>query len=325
MNRESQQSKNLMRLNAYYNDTRYGNKKLMWLVGIREKVDETKALMKNIANIRKQGMKKTWLQIRCYFKPSLINDKKIVYDFNHDEEFNYIPKKQYSEREIVVYTSIFGNYDQLIEPLFKSPVCDYYAITDQEIPDTSVWKKYDTSHIEGFEQLDGYHKAKFCKMFPYKLFPEYKYSVWVDGNVQIVADLMPLVDRMENASMATFENPKHDCIYTEARFNICQNNVKSKELQEQVEQYKKEGFPVKFGMREFSIIARKHDDVELKKLMTHWWEQVNTYTMRDQISLPYVLWKNGHKIDYIKSFGVNWRWNPRFILFPHNWHIKFDK
>ena len=54
-------------------------------------------------------------------------------------------------------------------------------------------------------------------------------------------------------------------------------------------------------------------------------EQVSKYTMRDQISFPYVLWKNGHSIDYIKSLGLNWRWNPRFILYPHNWHITFDK
>ena len=43
---ESDQSKNLMKLNAYYNDTRYGNKKLMWLVEKREKVDETRALLR---------------------------------------------------------------------------------------------------------------------------------------------------------------------------------------------------------------------------------------------------------------------------------------
>lgn len=47
--------------------------------------------------------------------------------------------------------------------------------------------------------------------------------------------------------------------------------------------------------------------------------------LADQISFPYVLWKNGHSIDYIKSLGLNWRWNPRFILYPHDWHITFDK
>lgn len=57
--------------------------------------------------------------------------------------------------------------------------------------------------------------------------------------------------------MATFENPRHNCIYTEARYNICQNNARVGELENQIQIYKQDGFPVQFGMREFSIIARK--------------------------------------------------------------------
>lgn len=322
---ENVQSKNLMKLNAHYNDARYGNRKLMWLVGMREKADDTKALLKNISNIRNQGVKKTILQIKCFFNPKLINDKKIEYQFDHSYEFDYEIKNSYNKHEIAVYTSIFGNYDHLIEPLYKSEYCDYFAITDQEIPESSVWKRLDCSMIEGFSDLDDYHKSKYCKMFPHILFPDYKYSIWVDGNVQIVADMMPLIDRMGNAAMATFENPKHDCIYTEARYNICQNNARINELENQITVYKREGFPAHFGMREFSIIARKNQNAEMQNLMKQWWEQVNVYTMRDQISFPYILWKNKLTIDYVKSLGLNWRWNPRFILFPHNWHITFNK
>ena len=97
------------------------------------------------------------------------------------------------------------------------------------------------------------------------------------------------------------------------------------ELKKQVDIYKKEGFPTQFGMREFSIIVREHNNSELKTLMDDWWKQVTIYTMRDQISFPYVLWKNNKPIDYIKSLGINWRWNPRFILYPHKWHINYDK
>lgn len=323
--KENTQSRNLMKLNAHYNDARYGNRKLMWLVKMREKVDDTKALLKNISNIRNQGVKKTVFQIKCYLNPKLINDKKINYQFDHSNEFNYEVKNSYHRHEIAVYTSIFGNYDHLIEPLYKSEYCDYFAITDQQIPESSVWKRLDCSEIEGFNNLDDYHKSKYCKMFPHILFPDYKYSIWVDGNVQIVADMMPLIDRMGDAVMAAFENPKHDCIYTEARYNICQNNARINELENQILAYTCEGFPAHFGMREFSIIARKNQNAEMQNLMKQWWEQVNEYTMRDQISFPYVLWKNGLTIDYIKPLGLNWRWNPRFILYPHNWHITFNK
>jgi len=52
---------------------------------------------------------------------------------------------------------------------------------------------------------------------------------------------------------------------------------------------------------------------------------MNLFTMRDQISLPYVLWRAGLPIDYIKSLGITWRWNPRFLGTTHNWEHRFDK
>ena len=162
---ESDQSKNLMKLNAYYNDTRYGNKKLMWLVEKREKVDETRALLRNIANVGKQGIKKTAFQVKCYLNPKLINDKKIKYQFDHSDELNYKVKGDYREHEIAVYTSIFGNYDHLIEPLYESKYCDYFAITDQEVSNSSVWKKLDCSGIDGFDKLDDIIKPNFAKCF----------------------------------------------------------------------------------------------------------------------------------------------------------------
>ena len=51
--------------------------------------------------------------------------------------------KEYTGKRIVVYTSVFGNYDTIAEPLYCDPNCDYYIITDQEVPGNSIWKKYE--------------------------------------------------------------------------------------------------------------------------------------------------------------------------------------
>lgn len=324
MYKESLESISLMKLNAYYQDRRFANKKLMKLFNTKEKVLEVNQLLKNISRVKKQGMRKTSLQIRAFFNPKLIIDSKMTYNFNHSAEIDYKPSKKKINGRIAVYTSIFGNYDSLIQPLYKSEYCDYYAITDQDIPNNGIWKKIDTSKIDGFDELDNYQKSKYCKMFPHILFPEYEYSIWVDGNVQIVADVVPLVDRLEEERfMGTFGNPLHNCIYTEALYNIYQGYAKTSELEKQIEEYKKEGFPKNYGMREFSIIVRKHNESQCVKLMDKWWNQVNTYTMRDQISLPYILWKEGKTIDTIQLLGQNWRWNPRFMWYPHNWHINY--
>lgn len=324
MYKESMESISLMKLNAYYQDRRFGNKNLMKLFDIKESIKGFGVLAKNVSRVHKQGIEQTVLQVKAYFKPSLIEDHRLKYDFDHSAEIEYAPRGKEIHGKIAVYTSVYGNYDAIVQPLYKSQYCDYFAITDQEIPDNGVWKKYDTSNIPGFEKMDAYHKSKYCKMFPHVLFPDYEYSIWVDGNVQIVADLLPLVDRLEkNHFMGTFQNPLHDCVYTEAKYNLVQNYAKTSELMKQVDIYKKEGFPKNFGMREFSVIVRKHNDVECIDLMDQWWEQVNKYTMRDQISFPYVLWRAGKTIETIQLLGENWRWNPRFMWCPHNWHINY--
>lgn len=323
--KESDQSRNLMILNAYYKDCQnsigsFEKKKHV----LKEKLGLLKRLLKDIINIRKVGAKKVGLKIHAFFNPKLIKDYELEYSYDHSSEINYVSYNEKPCGRIAVYTSIFGGYDSVLEPLYVSDLCDYYIITDQEVPENSVWKKISLDYIAGFNEMDNYHKAKYCKLMPHVLFKEYEQSIWVDGNVQIVADVVPLVDRLrEDHMMGTFQNPVHNCIYTEAKFLIYLDAVDYNQITNQLEVYRDEGFPKNFGMREFSIIVRKHMHDDCIILMEQWWRQVNTHTMRDQISFPYVLWKSGKSIDYIQLLGANWRHNPRFNYFTHNWRVKF--
>ena len=314
---EDSHSLDLMKLNVFYKDARQSNKMAVKLTSLRERIGEFKSVFSGFFRHPLDG----FVRLHYFCHPKLVNDKKLQYSFDHSDDFDLMIDNYPPKHSIAVYTSIFGGYDSLADPIYVSDYCDYYAITDQEIPPGSVWKKVDTSGIPCFDTMDNYHKSKYCKMFPHILFPDYQYSIWIDGNVQIVADVMPLIKKMGSQLMATFENPKHDCIYTEAKYNIYHNNVNPKKMKQQMAEYKNEGFPRQFGMREFSVIVRLHHDKDIIRLMEQWWEQVNHYTMRDQISFPYILWKNDYSIDFIHSLGSNWRWSPRFIVKPHHYHI----
>ena len=323
---EDEQSKNLMRLNALHKDRENSEKRIMKLKVLYEKFREILFVINSLIHVRKVGVRKVGIMVKALFFPRLQKDYELEYSFDHTYEIDYKATGKKINGKIVVYTSIFGGYDTILEPYYVSDMCDYFIITDQKIPEGSIWKKITVENIEGFEEMDDYHKSKFCKMMPHILFPEYDYSIWVDGNVQIVADLVPLVDRMEDkTAMATFKNPLHNCIYTEKNFLICKNAANYEQLEAQINLYRGKGFPKQFGMREFSIIVRKHSDELCQKLMKQWWGHVNRYTMRDQISFPYILWENGMHIDYIQLLGDNWRNNPRFISMQHQWRHTFLK
>ena len=221
----------------------------------------------------------------------------------------------------VVYTAVFGGYDEIVDPMFVNPNLEYYAFTDSELPENGIWKKVDLSKFPQLEGLDSYHKAKYIKMFPYEFFPDADFSIWIDGNVNLIADTYPVAIMSQGAAMATYSNPLHDCIYTEGRYMVYQGRVSAEKVKEQLDTYSKNGFPEHFGMREFSIIYRDHKNEECYNMMKEWWRHVNTFTMRDQLSFSYILWKNGKTIDYIRNLGENWRMNPRFRQKEHHYQV----
>ena len=238
------------------------------------------------------------------------------YISNHEEEV--CPPIKWKKKKIAVYTAIIGKYDRLTEPKFVSPFCDYYIFCDAEIPETSIWKKRDLPTDEKYLNLNNYQRAKYFKIFPHIFFPDYDYSIWVDGNITIVGDLAPFVERMGDKVMAEFQHPNNDCIYDEAFSIVSQGKAQGSEVRKQIRQYKKENFPAHYGLFENSFIVRAHNDENCICLMDMWWDQMQKFTWRDQLSLSYVLWKSGLGIDFEKSLGPCWRWNPRLCQNDHN-------
>jgi len=55
-----------------------------------------------------------------------------------------------------------------------------------------------------------------------------------------------------------------------------------------------------------------------KKLMEEWWKEFLTYSKRDQISMPYVLYKNRISISEVGTLGNNVYENPSFRIVTHN-------
>ena len=198
-----------------------------------------------------------------------------------------------------------------------NPLCDYFVFTDRDVPEKSVWKKIPTSIIPDYETMDAYHLSKYVKILPHKFFAEYSYSVWVDGTTCLVADLIPLVDRLKDRFIGVFNNPVHDCIYTEGNFLIYYNRVNELEIKKQLNDYRAKGYPMHAGMFECTVIIRRHNEDKCVQMMESWWKHINTYTMRDQISFPVVAWEMGLLNDGITLLGEDRNHNPRFIFEKH--------
>lgn len=269
-----------------------------------------------ITTFRDTGIKRTIFKIYCRIYPQKIFDKceKFINDRN---EIDYKYTTNIEGKKIVIYTAIFGGYDEIQEPLYVNPLMDYYIFTDREVPKNSIWKKINIEKYLDISDMDSYHISKYIKLFPNIFFESYDFSIWVDGTTKIWADLYAYIDRLNGNVIGMFDNPVHDCIYTEANFLIYYNRVPYELIRRQIADYRKEGYPEHNGMYECTIIVREHNDLKCRKLMLEWWQQINRYSMRDQISFPYVLWKNGISRSEVTVLGENRNYNPRISFAKH--------
>ena len=220
-------------------------------------------------------------------------------------------------RKTVIYTCITGNYDFLQEPLYTNENIEYIIVTDGEIQSTSLWKKKSIDSIIGISHLSDAAKNRYVKMHPHVLFPEFEVSVYVDGNIQVVADLIPMQIFLRQSPIALHRHSGRGCIYEESLAVLALGKGNEVLITEQMNQYKKQGFPKNFGLFENNVILRRHNNEICIEIMETWWSELLKYECRDQLSFTYVLWKLGLGADFVSNLGNNMKNNVRFKYFSH--------
>jgi hypothetical protein len=218
--------------------------------------------------------------------------------------------------QLIVYTTIFGNYDELIDPKEKYPGCDFICFTDQKSLKSDIWQ---IQIIENCNLPSNLMNRKY-KMLPHLFLTEYEWSMYVDANIAIIGN--PLDLALKYLTRYNMVIPKHfarDCVYDEAKECVIVGKAKYKEVVKQMNKYRSEGFPKNFGLSENNIILRKHNDTKIIKLMCEWWNEINIYTNRDQLSLAYVLWKNNEQFHFMEENARN----SKAAYFEYNNHKSY--
>lgn len=88
--------------------------------------------------------------------------------------------------------------------------------------------------------------------------------------------------------------------------------------------YIEEGFPEHYGLTENSIIYRNHNSDKIISIMDEWWQFIENYSKRDQLSLFYILWKNNINMQYLTDVAIKLD-TKNFDFFRHrNGIIKIE-
>lgn len=256
--------------------------------------------------------------IRYLLSGYIFEVKNVRKQMNKMNEFS--PSDKQYEKKVVVYTTCYGNYDSIKNPIYINANYDYYIFTDQDLPSGTVWEKYDLPS-ENLKSLTNVEKSRLCKLMPHIFFKEYDYSIYIDSNILITCNIDEIINTMieENKCIALHQHQVRDCVYREAKAIYASGKAKWKDLKQQINCYANDGFPKNFGLFENNIIFRKHNEKQCIKVMEKWWAEFNRFaTKRDQLSFMYSLWINGFTSNFVMSLGNNSRRNPYFIVGGHN-------
>lgn len=192
-----------------------------------------------------------------------------------------------NDETLVVYTCITGGYDEL-QRVERERGVSYVCFTDHAPADALGWEIRSLPR----QFSSGLLANRWTKMHPHLLFPEHGCSVYVDGNVVPKCGIGQLAKRaLRDHVFAMYSHPFRDCVYDEAMECARIGHDWLWAFVRQLRSYRNEGLPPNRGLYECNILFRRHHAANVVVLMEAWWQELLRGVHRDQISLPYLLWK----------------------------------
>ena len=259
-------------------------------------------------------------KIKDYFKhiKATAVENNAIDNFSEDIWRSYL---HYGNKDIkvVVYSCITGGYDCVKEPLLNLPNIHYVMYTDRRDYRKSE-TKWEYKMIPSDLTLDNNNINRYIKMHPFELFQStYDYSIYIDGNVQPISDLSVFSEMIDKRwGIAIHKHRYRNCIYDEALVCEWKGKGNTANMRNQIGRYKKEGFPVHYGLGECTVIATDLHNEIAEKIFDMWWnEYLISSSKRDQLSLPYVLWKLGISTSEICTLGSNLYRNKKIRVYGH--------
>lgn len=204
------------------------------------------------------------------------------------------------KKKLVVYSTLFGDYDSLIEPVEQYEGCSFVCFTDQKHLQSKIWE----IRVVEVKGMSNTMMSRKYKWLPHKYLNDYEISLYIDCNIILLDNPCKLVSKYLNSdkNIAIPRHPLRNCIYAEAEACIERNKSSIKDTLDQILFYKKEAFPSKYGLSENNIIFRKHLNKRIIHIMEENWNEINKWkTRRDQLSLFYILWKNNYNIELMEE------------------------
>ncbi|XP_044508894.1 probable hexosyltransferase MUCI70 isoform X1 [Mangifera indica] len=166
--------------------------------------------------------------------------------------------------------------------------------------------------------------GKVPKILTHRLFPQAQYSIWIDGKMELIVDPLLILERYLWRNKNTFaiaQHKHHRSIYEEADANKRRKRYARPLINLHMKIYRYEGmetWSIKKNtvsdVPEGAVIIREHTAMS-NLFSCLWFNEVNLFTPRDQLSFGYVVYRLGGLFKFYMF--PNCEYNSLFVLHPH--------
>ena len=221
--------------------------------------------------------------------------------------------------EYVAYTAIFGDSpDQLYEvPRYEDqPVdcrCRYICFTDRPQRVGTGWEL----RAPVWKGKTGRETARYHKLLSHKVLPDATYTVWMDASLTPKFNMASFArEVLKEQALVVWKHPQRVCIYQEAIACIRGGKDDVNVIRAQAARYLAQGYPYFHGLIESGVVARRNQLQAVREFNEAWWHELQTGSVRDQLSFNYVAWKQ--KFAYgLLPIGLNTGNSPWFTQRSH--------
>ena len=214
----------------------------------------------------------------------------------------------------VVFSAVFKNYDKVFPALHRMPGVDQVLFTDDPSLCVTGWK---TVPVDVRDFPSGKAANVHYRALSHRYLSEYDVSLYIDGNVRIIRQPLKLFAEFEasSADIGIFPHTDRNTVSEElttcADFGLADTNV----MRAEYTAHAADGFGDNVGLFDSSIIFKNHTSPRLNAAMEHWDRSFQHYKTRDQLSLPYIIWKHGLIVHRLT--GSSRQANDTFHFYPH--------
>lgn len=204
---------------------------------------------------------------------------------------------------MTVYTVIFGPYEELKEPRVVTPGWKYVCFTDQPL-DSHYWQIIPVDTWPDKRMHSREYKINFDRYI------DDEFSLYLDGSFIINCNLNDWWRNHFQPPMTFVKHPRRNCVYAEIDRCIELTRCNPAKLKAQKMAYLNKVKP-KQGVIQSGLMMRQRTP-EVIELMRSWWDELQKYSSRDQISFAFVT-------RLMKMNAITWNYakGPEFLFIPH--------